>query len=123
MLRKMFALPAAAAALVLMAGCSEGSDPRFNEVAQVSVFSAVGFTVAVGQTLQLEGRAVTFAGTRVDERVTSWRSSSPAFATVSNSGLVTGVSVGSTLITATAEGVSSRGQLINVTASGGGGAQ
>ncbi len=120
MLRKMFALPAAAAALVLMAGCSEGSDPMFNEVAQVSIFSAIGYSVAVGQTLQLEGRAVTFAGTRVDERVTSWRSSSPAFATVSNSGLVTGVAVGSTLITATAQGISSPGRLVNVTTSGGG---
>lgn len=92
----------------------------FNEVAQVTVFSAVGYSVAVGNTLQLEGRAVTWSGTRVDERISSWSSSNPSIATVSSTGLVTGVAVGSTLITARAQGVSSEGRLINVTSSGGG---
>lgn len=120
MLRKMFVSSAAAAALVSMIGCSEGTDPKFKEVAQVTVFSAAGFSVVVGQTLQLEGRAVTWEGVRVDERVSSWASSSPSIATVSNTGLVTGVAVGSTLITATAQGVVSQGRLVNVTATPGG---
>ncbi|MGI8617966.1 MAG: Ig-like domain-containing protein [Gemmatimonadaceae bacterium] len=116
----MFASTAAVAALISLAGCSEKTDPMFNEVAQVTVFSAVGYSVAVGQTLQLEGRAVTWGGTRVDERVSSWKSSNPAFATVSSTGVVTGVAVGSTLITATAQGVASQGRLVNVTSVGGG---
>ena len=120
MLRKMFASSAVAMTLVLGAGCSQESDPMFNEVAQVTVFSATGYAVPVGGTLQLEGRAVTWSGTRVDERVSSWTSSNPSFATVSNTGLVTGVAVGSTLITATAQGVSSEGRLVNVTTTGGG---
>lgn len=120
MVRKLFVRSVAAVALVVFAGCSEGTDPMFDEVAQVTVFSSVGYSVGVGQTLQLEGRAVTFAGTRVDERVTSWATSSAAIATVSNTGLVTGVAVGSVLITATAQGVASAGRLVNVSSTGGG---
>lgn len=104
---------AVAAAAIL--GCSEGTDPRFDEVFQVTVFSSTGYFVAVGRTLQLEGRAITWEGNRVDERVTAWASSNSSIATVSNTGLVTGKAVGSTNITATAEGVTSAPRLINVT--------
>lgn len=120
MVRKMLSSAAAAVTLVLAAGCSEGTNPMFNEVAQVTVFSSIGYSVAVGQTLQLEGRAVTWAGTRVDERISSWESTTPSIATVSNTGLVTGVAAGSTFISATAEGVVSTGRLVNVTSGGGG---
>jgi len=118
MLRKTFASTAVALALAL-SGCSQESDPMFNEVAQVTVFSSAGFTVMLGQTLQLEGRAVTWGGDRVDERVTSWKTSSPSIATVSNTGQVTGIATGSTSITATAEGVTSPPRVVNVTSSGG----
>lgn len=120
MLRKMFVKSLGAAVVLLSLGCSQESDPMFNEVAEVRVFSATGYSVQVGQTLQLEGRAVTWGGVRVDERISSWASSNPSIATVSNTGLVTGIAVGSTLITATAQGVTSEGRLINVTTSGGG---
>ncbi|MEO7648536.1 MAG: Ig-like domain-containing protein [Gemmatimonadaceae bacterium] len=120
MLRKMFVSSAGVLAAAFVVACSEGTDPKFKEVAQVTVFSAAGYSVVVGQTLQLEGRAVTWEGVRVDERVSSWASSSPSIATVSNTGLVTGVAVGSTIITATAQGVVSQGRLVNVTATPGG---
>ena len=120
MLGKMFMKSVGAVVMLVTLGCSQESDPMFNEVAQVTVFSATGYSVQVGQTLQLEGRAVTWGGVRVDERISSWTSTSPSIATVSNTGLVTGVAVGSTNIIATAEGVSSQGRLINVTSSGGG---
>lgn len=120
MLGKMFVKSLGAAVMLLALGCSQESDPMFDEVAQVTVFSATGYSVQVGQTLQLEGRAVTWGGVRVDERVTSWTSTSPSIATVSNTGLVTGIAVGSTDIVATAQGVSSQPRLINVTTSGGG---
>ena len=120
MLGRMFVRSLGAAVMLLALGCSQESDPMFNEVAQVTVFSATGYSVAVGQTLQLEGRAVTWGGVRVDERISSWTSTNTSIATVSNTGLVTGVAVGSTNIIATAEGVASQGRLINVTSSGGG---
>lgn len=119
MLRKTFIRSIGAVALAAVMGCADEVDPMFNEVAQVTVFSSQGYTVQVGGTLQLEGRAVTWAGDRVDERVSSWASSDPSKATVSNSGLVTGIAVGSTLITATAQGITSLGRLVNVTADDG----
>lgn len=117
MLRTRLMRAAGAVAAAAMLGCADKVDPMFNEVAEVRVFSASGYTVLVGGTLQLEGRAVTWAGTRVDERVSSWASSQPSIATVSNTGLVTGRAAGSTLITATAQGVTSPGRLVNVTPS------
>jgi hypothetical protein len=116
MLRKRFMCSIGAVAMAAVMGCADEIDPMFNEVAQVAVFSASGYSVQVGATLQLEGRAVTWGGDRVDERVDRWESSDPSKATVSNTGLVTGVAVGSTDITAIAEGVRSLGRLINVTA-------
>ncbi|MEX0908579.1 MAG: Ig-like domain-containing protein [Gemmatimonadaceae bacterium] len=120
MLKKTFMLSIGAVALAAVMSCADEVDPMFNEIAQVTVFSASGYSVQVGATLQLEGRAVTWAGDRVDERISQWVSSDPSKATVSNSGLVSGVAVGSTEITATAEGVTSLGRLVNVTADDGG---
>ena len=120
MLGKMFMRWVGAVVMLATLGCSQESDPMFNEVAEVRVFSATGYSVQVGQTLQLEGRAVTWGGVRVDERISSWTSTNTSIATVSNTGLVTGVAVGSTNIIATAQGVSSQGRLINVTTTGGG---
>lgn len=108
------------AALALIAGCSVGeTDPNFDEVAQVAVFSSIGYAVGVGQTLQLEGRAATGAGARVDHLVTSWATSNASIATVSNSGLVTGVASGTANITATAQGVTSPAKAVTVTPSSG----
>lgn len=115
MLKKTFMLSIGAVALAAVMGCADEVDPMFNEVAQVTVFSASGYTVRVGETLQLEGRAVTWAGERVDERIDKWESSDLSIGTVSNTGLVAGVAAGSTEITAIAEGVRSLGRLINVT--------
>lgn len=120
MLKKTFMLSIGAVALAAVLGCADEVDPMFNEVAQVTVFSASGYTVKVGATLQLEGRAVTWSGDRVDDRIDKWESSDPSKATVSNTGLVTGIAVGSTEITATAGGVKSMGRLINVTGDDGG---
>lgn len=120
MLKTMFMRSLGAVALAAALGCADEVDPMFNEVAQVTVFSSLGYSVKVGETLQLEGRAVTWGGERVDERINKWESSTPSVATVSNTGLVTGVSVGSTEITATADGVKSIARLINVTPNDGG---
>lgn len=87
-----------------LASCSGSTAPGPNEVAAVSIFT-LKFTVNAGETLQLQGRAVNYSGVRIDNQVTfTWTSSKPAFATVSNTGLVTGVVSGSTVITASAGG-------------------
>lgn len=61
-------------------------------------------TVAVGATLALQGEALDGTGTLLPNRVLDWVSSAPTVATVNASGLVTGVSVGQTTISATGEG-------------------
>lgn len=113
MLRKMsVGSLVAALSLASIVACSESIGPDPDDVAGVLIFTTQN-TVLVGQTLQLSGRAVTYALVRVDDRVT-WRSSNTAIATVSSTGLVTGVAAGGVSIIATA-GDFSDDVLINVT--------
>ena len=72
-------------------------------VASVSVSPAAP-SVAVGQTVQLTATPRDASGNALSGRVVTWASSAPAVATVSGSGLVTGVAAGSATITATSEG-------------------
>src|SRR5438552_15550359 len=58
----------------------------------------------VGGAVQLTATPKDAAGNVLSGRVISWTSSNVALATVSASGLVTGVAVGSVTITATSEG-------------------
>ena len=74
-------------------------------VASVTVSPASG-TVAVGATLQLTATPKDANGTPLVGRAVTWGSSNPSVATVSASGLVTGVTGGSATITATSEGQS-----------------
>lgn len=113
MLRKRFVgSMLAALSFASMVGCSDPAGPDQDAVAGVLIFTTQTM-VGVGQTLQLSGRAVTYGGTRVDERVT-WRSSNTAVATVSSTGLVTGVATGGVTIIASA-GDFSDTVLLNVT--------
>jgi uncharacterized protein YjdB len=68
--------------------------------------SPASASVPVGGTVQLAAIAKDAQGNPLAGRAISWSSSNPAVATVSSSGLVTGVSAGSTPITATSEGAS-----------------
>ncbi len=70
------------------------------------VVSPASATVPVGQTLQLTATPEDANGNPLSGRTVSWSSGSRAFATVSGSGLVTGVAAGSATITATSEGQS-----------------
>ena len=63
-------------------------------------------SIPVGQTGQLTATPKDASGAALTGRVVTWASSNTAVATVSGSGLVTGVAVGSTTITATSEGQS-----------------
>src|SRR4029077_18136350 len=69
----------------------------------VSPASASG---SVGATVQLTATLKDALGNPLSGRVVTWSSSNPAVATVSASGLVTGVAAGSATITATSEGKS-----------------
>ncbi len=63
-------------------------------------------TVVVGQTVQLTATPRDASGNALSGRVVSWSSSDAVVATVNNTGLVSGVGVGSATITATSEGQS-----------------
>ena len=62
--------------------------------------------VAVGGTLQLAATARDGAGNVLPGRSITWMSDAPSVATVSTTGLVSGVSVGNVTVTATSEGQS-----------------
>src|SRR5207248_5966234 len=63
-------------------------------------------SVTVGQAVQLTATLKDASSTVLTGRTVSWTSGTPGVATVSGSGLVTGVTAGSVTITATSEGVS-----------------
>ncbi|PYP18109.1 MAG: hypothetical protein DMD52_02690 [Gemmatimonadetes bacterium] len=74
-------------------------------VALVSV-SPASATIAAGNTVQLAVTLQDANGNPLSGRVVTWRSSNTAAATVSGSGLVSGVAAGSATITAASEGKS-----------------
>ena len=74
-------------------------------VAAVTVAPAAA-NVRIGGTVQLSATAKDSAGNVLTGRVVTWASSAPAMASVSASGLVTGVAAGTTTLTATSEGKS-----------------
>ena len=72
-------------------------------VASVTV-SPPTSSVTVGQTVQFSAVLKDAAGNTLSGRVISWSSDQPGVATVTSAGLVTAVSAGSAVITATSEG-------------------
>ena len=79
-------------------------------VASVSIAPHNGW-VLVGGTLQLVAIPKDARGNLLGGRTVTWTSSAPAVATVSSSGLVTGVTEGMTTITAASEGKSDTTQV------------
>src|SRR6266511_327269 len=74
-------------------------------VASVAVSPATA-SILVGQTVQLTGTPKDASGNALSGRVVTWGSSNNSIATVTSSGLVSGVAAGSATITATSEGQS-----------------
>src|SRR5207249_3393785 len=68
------------------------------------VISPVTAVVLVGATVQLTATLKDAAGNLLSGRSVTWASSTPAVATVTSAGLVTGVAPGAATITATSEG-------------------
>jgi alpha-tubulin suppressor-like RCC1 family protein len=96
-----------AAALLVGIACNDSTSPPTPAgsptVASVTVALSPG-TLLVGSTVQLTATTKDSAGNVLTGRAVTWASSDTAVATVSATGLVTGVAVGSAMITATAEG-------------------
>jgi len=88
-------------------------------VASVTVSPASG-SIAVGGTVQLTATTKDSAGNVLTGRAITWSSGNLAAATVSASGLVTGVAAGMATITATSEGKSGTAS-VTVTTGGSGG--
>lgn len=87
---------------------SQGPEPGTPTVAEV-VLTAPDSSVAVGQTVQLSAEALDTAGAVIPDETFTWSSEAPEVATVSGDGLVTAVTGGTAVVTATAGEVS--GQL------------
>jgi hypothetical protein len=88
-------------------------------VASVAV-TPTSASVGIGQNTQLNATALSASGTTVTGVTYSWSSASSGTASVSSSGLVTGVAAGSTTITVSAGGKTAQAA-ISVTGSSGGG--
>jgi hypothetical protein len=97
-----FALLPGALLLFLAAGCGSPSGPG-DRVASVDVTPA-GPAVLVGGTVQLTATPRDASGAAVTGVTVSWQSESTGVASVSGTGLVTGVAAGTSRITATAGG-------------------
>ncbi len=95
-----------AVAMALLLVCTACSDFFVAETLTSIQVSPQNATVAVGGTTQLTATGVNSDGTPANLTNVAWSSSSPQVATVSSTGLVTGVSAGTTTITATAQNIS-----------------
>ncbi len=96
--------------LVALAGCGGGGTksivapvPPRESVAAVDVTPNVT-TLAPGATATLSAAVRGSSGAALSGRVVTWSSSSPAVASVSVAGVVTGVAEGTTTVSATSEG-------------------
>ena len=74
-------------------------------VATVEV-SPSSVSVVVGATAQITATTKDANGNTLTGRLVTWASTNPAVASVSSSGLITGVAAGSATVTATSEGIS-----------------
>lgn len=95
---------AAATLLLLATACESATNGKPAEVASVSVTPSTA-SLVMGTTQQLTATPRDAAGGGLTGRTVTWSSSAPTVATVSTTGLVTSVAVGTATISATAEGI------------------
>jgi uncharacterized protein YjdB len=92
-------------AAVLGSGCITVSDPVLVHAVSVVVGRT---TLRVGDSMQAVALPVSETGGLIEKRHIAWQSSSAGVVTVSASGVVTAVGVGTAEITATSEGIAGR---------------
>ena len=96
---KVARLAAAFLVATFTLSCGSSSEPP-TPVAKVSLTPADD-TVRVGETAQLTATSKDGNGNTLSGRTVTWTSGSPGVASISQTGLVTGVSDGTSTITAT----------------------
>jgi hypothetical protein len=96
-------------ALMLLTACSATSAPR----APVTALSVTpdSARIFIGESMQLVGKPRDASGNVLPDRPVTWQSADPRVATVSGSGLVTGVTHGHVTISATSEGRTSTAEV------------
>ena len=102
--RPSIRLSAALLAAVFLAACGDsgtGPDPNRVEAVRITPDDPAIF---VGDAIELQATALNSAGGTVTGKTATWSSSSPGVATVSQTGLLTGVGGGTSTITATIDG-------------------
>jgi pimeloyl-ACP methyl ester carboxylesterase len=88
-----------------------GIPARTTQVNSVTVTPLVS-TIAVTKTTQLQAKAYDVLGNVVSGRPTTWTSGTPSVATVSSTGLVTGLVPGQSVVTAKIDGYSATGTIV-----------
>jgi hypothetical protein len=96
-------------ASLLAVACGATSAPRA-PVAELSV-APDSARIFIGESVQLVGKPRDAAGNVLPDRTVTWQSADPRVATVSGSGLVTGVAHGHVTISATSEGRTSTAEV------------
>ncbi len=92
-------------AVGLVASCGGGSDGPTGGTGVASVrMNANAISLLIGQADQLAASALDRSGNQVSGGTTTWRSGNTAVATVTQSGVVSGVATGQTDVTATIDG-------------------
>ncbi len=103
---KRYTLSALPIFLALLAACGGDSTGPGNRVDNVVIAPAPPPTISVGGTLQLTATLTNSSGGAVTGQNVTWTSSNAGVATVSTTGLITGVAPGTADITAAAGGAS-----------------
>jgi uncharacterized protein YjdB len=99
-----------AAGEVQVAATAEGKSALVNVTVNPKAVATIRLTpsgdqaLLVGQTKQMTAATLDSDGNPLPDRAVTWSSSSTGVATVSNSGLITGIASGGAVITATSEG-------------------
>ena len=106
----------ALAGAALLAACGGGSDGGTPQVKPVTV-STVRVTPSaaaldIGATVQLNATATDAMGAVIAGKTVTWTSTAPAVATVSSTGLVSGIAAGTVVVTATVDGVAGSSTIV-----------
>jgi hypothetical protein len=92
------------AAAFLLAACKDSPTGTTNQTPSVVAITSSQTVIVVGATVTLTATVYDQAGKKIDNAVVEWRSLTPTVATVSGSGVVTGVSTGQATIEAESSG-------------------
>lgn len=103
------------AASVLVLGCGGNDGPSGPPKIATITVSTPASQIEVGSNVQLTARAVDASGTTLTGREITWQSSAQSTASVSGSGIVSGLTPGQVTITASSEGVSGTAQITVIT--------